>query len=50
VQRSNTCGLDVGGFFVAGVFDDFGCDIAKRASGRGELLVGRVKEFCSVER
>ena len=34
---------------VAGVFDDFGCDIAKRAGERGELLVGRV-EFGSVKR
>ena len=35
---------------VAGVFDDFGCDVTKRTHERGELLVGEVKEFCSVKR
>ena len=28
---------------VAGVFEDFGGDVAERAGEKGELLVGRVK-------
>jgi len=49
VWRTNTCGPDVDGFSVAGVFDDFGCDVAERPGERGELLVGGVG-YCSVKR
>ena len=42
-----TCGPDVNRFSVAGVFDDFGSDVAKRTGERGELLVGGVEEFGS---
>jgi len=31
--------------FWANVFDGFGGDVAERASERGKLLVGRIKEF-----
>jgi len=31
--------------FWANAFDDFGGDVAERAGDRGELLVGRIKEF-----
>jgi len=36
-------------FPMAGVFDDFRCNIAERVCKRGELLVWRVGEFCSVK-
>jgi len=49
VWRSNTCGPDIDGFSVASAFDDFGCDVAERASERDELLVGGVG-YCSVKR
>ena len=49
-EKQYTCGPDVDGFSVAGVFDDFGCDIAERASERDELLIEGVKEYCSVKR
>jgi len=38
---------------VAGVLGDFGGDVAKGAGERGErgeLLIGRMEEFCSVKR
>ena len=46
------CGepISVEGFSVAGVFDDFGCDVAERPGERGELLAGGVKGYCSVKR
>jgi len=50
VWRTNTCGPDIDRFSVAGVFDDFGCDVAERPGERDELLVGGVKEYCSVKR
>jgi len=50
VWRTNTCGPDVHRFSVAGVFDDFACDVAERPGERGELLVGGVKEYSSVKR
>jgi len=34
---------------VAGVFEDFGGDVAERAGEGGELLVGRVEELCNVK-
>jgi len=50
VWRANTCEPDIDGFSVAGVFDDFECDVAERPGERDELLVGGVKEYCSVKR
>ena len=44
------CGEPIDEFSVAGVFDDFGCDVAERPGERDELLVGGVKEYCSVKR
>ena len=49
-EKQYTCGPDVDGFSVASAFDDFGCDVAERASERGKLLIGGVKEYCSVKR
>jgi len=49
-EKQYTCGPDVDGFSVAGVLEDFGCDVAERPGERGELLVGGVKEYCSVKR
>ena len=34
---------------MASVFEDVGNDVAKGASKGGELLVGRVEEFCTVK-
>jgi len=34
---------------AASVFDDLAGDVTERASEGGELLVGRMKEFCSVK-
>ena len=42
-RSDHTCGPDVRGFAVAGVFDDFGGNVAERASERME-------EFRSVKR
>jgi len=36
-------------FPMAGVFDDFRCNIAERVGERGELLFWRVGKFCSVK-
>jgi len=41
---------DVDGVFVAGVFDDFGGDVAERTGKRDEFLVGRIEEFFSEKR
>jgi len=46
VERGEvTCGPDVDGFSVPGVFNDLGSDVAERTDERGELLVGGVEEF-----
>ena len=39
------CGSNHTWDFWANVFDDFRGDVAERAGERGELLVGRIKEF-----
>jgi len=50
MQRTrDTCGPDVDGFSVAGVFEDFEGDVGKGAGEGGELLVRRVEEFCTVK-
>jgi len=46
----HTSGLDVYWFCVAGVFDDFGHDAAKRNGERSQLLVGTVEKFFFVDR
>jgi len=45
-----TCGPDVDGFSVPGVFDDFGSNVARRAGERGELFVEGVEEFGSIKK
>ena len=49
-RSKGTCGQDVDGFYVAGVFDNFGSDVPKRTGERGELLVRGVEEFGSRKR
>jgi len=49
----HTCRPDVHRFFLAGVLDDFGGDVAKGAGERderGELFIGRMEKFCAVKR
>jgi len=41
-KNGNTCDPDVDGFSVAGIFEDFGGDVAERAGVGGGLLVGGV--------
>jgi len=36
---------DIHGVYVARDFNDFGRDVAERASERGGLLVGKAEEF-----
>ena len=49
-ESGDTRPPDIHGVSVARDFNDFGGDVAERASERGELLVGKAEEFCSVKR
>jgi len=49
-RSKGTCGPDIDGFSVAGVFDDFRSDVPERTGERGELFVGGVEEFGSVQK
>lgn len=42
--------IPVHGPFVTSILDYFGGDVADRAGDKGELLVGKAEEFCSVKR
>ena len=44
-ESGDTCPPDIHGVSVARDFNDFGGDVAERASERGELLVGKLEEF-----
>jgi len=48
-KNGNTCGPDVDWFSVAGIFEDFGGDVAERAGAGGGLLVKGVEAFWAVE-
>ena len=44
-ENDDTRPPDIHGVSVTHVFNDFGGDVAERASERGELLVGKAEEF-----